>query len=155
MQWTWTWANFGRWWETGRPGVLQSMGSQRVGHDWETEQPPPPPMARSVLFSLHCTASIPGDPTALQAQERGGKREVGGTSETQFGGGRSKSIPSINSLISGSQLKSLFHCIPWFLPREVMSENFKNYFFKDVKNTIGQKNQNKPLTQFAKACILI
>ena len=24
-------------WETGRPGVLQSMGSQRVGHDWATE----------------------------------------------------------------------------------------------------------------------
>ena len=26
------------WWWTGRPGVLQSMGSQRVGHDWATEQ---------------------------------------------------------------------------------------------------------------------
>ena len=37
MQWTWTWANSGRWWGTGRPGVLQSMGSQRVGHDWATE----------------------------------------------------------------------------------------------------------------------
>ena len=38
MQWTWTWANSGRWWGTGRPGVLQSMGSWRVGHDWVTEQ---------------------------------------------------------------------------------------------------------------------
>ena len=38
MQWTWTWANFGRWWGTGRPGMLQSLGSQRVRHDWETEQ---------------------------------------------------------------------------------------------------------------------
>ena len=38
MQWTWTWANSRRWWGTGRPGVLQSMGSQRVGHDWVTEQ---------------------------------------------------------------------------------------------------------------------
>ena len=28
-QWTWTWANSGRWLGTGRPGVLQSMGSQR------------------------------------------------------------------------------------------------------------------------------
>ena len=37
MQWTWTWANFGRWWWTGRPGVLPFMGSQRVGHDWATE----------------------------------------------------------------------------------------------------------------------
>ena len=37
MQWTWTWANFGRWWGTGRPGVLQSMGLQGVRHDWATE----------------------------------------------------------------------------------------------------------------------
>ena len=36
-QWTWVWVNFGSWWRTGRPGVLQSMGSQRVGHDWEIE----------------------------------------------------------------------------------------------------------------------
>ena len=33
-QWTWVWARFGSWWWTGKPGVLQSMGSQRVGHDW-------------------------------------------------------------------------------------------------------------------------
>ena len=36
-QWTWVWANSGSWWWTGKPGVLQSMGSQRVGHDWATE----------------------------------------------------------------------------------------------------------------------
>ena len=36
-QWTWVWVNFGSWWWTGRPGVLQSMGSQRVAHDWATE----------------------------------------------------------------------------------------------------------------------
>ena len=30
--WTWVWASSGSWWWTGRPGVLQSMGSQRVGH---------------------------------------------------------------------------------------------------------------------------
>ena len=34
---TWVWVNSGSWWWTGRPGVLQSMGSQRVGHDWATE----------------------------------------------------------------------------------------------------------------------
>ena len=32
-QWTWVWVNSGSWWWTGRPGILQSMGSQRVGHD--------------------------------------------------------------------------------------------------------------------------
>ena len=36
-RWTWIWVNCGSWWWTGRPGVLRFMGSQRVGHDWETE----------------------------------------------------------------------------------------------------------------------
>ena len=36
-RWTWVWVNSGSWWWTGRPGLLQSMGSQRVGHDWATE----------------------------------------------------------------------------------------------------------------------
>ena len=31
------WANYGSWWWTGRPGVLQSMGSQGVRPDWATE----------------------------------------------------------------------------------------------------------------------
>ena len=35
--WTLVWVNCGSWWWTERPGVLQSMGSQRVGHDWATE----------------------------------------------------------------------------------------------------------------------
>ena len=34
---TWVWTSSGRWWWTGKPGVLQSMGSQRVGQDWATE----------------------------------------------------------------------------------------------------------------------
>ena len=46
-QWTWVWVSSRSWWSTGRPGVLQSMGSQRVGHDWtlnwiETHVPPSP-----------------------------------------------------------------------------------------------------------------
>ena len=36
-RWTWVWVSSGRWWWTGRPGVLQSMGSQRVRHNWVTE----------------------------------------------------------------------------------------------------------------------
>ena len=31
------WVSSGSWWWTGRPGMLQSMGSQRVAHDWATE----------------------------------------------------------------------------------------------------------------------
>ena len=34
---TWIWVSSGSWWWTGKPGVLYSMGSQRVGHDWATE----------------------------------------------------------------------------------------------------------------------
>ena len=36
-QWTWVWVNSGSWWWTGKPSVLQSMGSQRFGHYWATE----------------------------------------------------------------------------------------------------------------------
>ena len=35
--WTWVWASSRSWCWTGRPGVLQSIGSQRVGHNWATE----------------------------------------------------------------------------------------------------------------------
>ena len=35
--WTWVYVTSGSWWWTGRPGVLQSMGLQRVRHDWGTE----------------------------------------------------------------------------------------------------------------------
>ena len=34
---TWVWVNSRSWWWTGRPGVLQFMGLQRVRHDWATE----------------------------------------------------------------------------------------------------------------------
>ena len=35
--WTWVWASSGSWWRTVKPGMLQSMGLQRVRHDWATE----------------------------------------------------------------------------------------------------------------------
>ena len=37
-QWTWVWASPSRWWRTGKPGVLKSMGLQTDGRDWATEQ---------------------------------------------------------------------------------------------------------------------
>ena len=37
IQRTWIWASSGSWWRIQKPGVLQSMGLQRVGHDWVTE----------------------------------------------------------------------------------------------------------------------
>ena len=48
-QWTWVWASSGRWWRTGKPRVLQSMGLQRVGHNWATER----------QMSFNCCLSYP------------------------------------------------------------------------------------------------
>ena len=36
-RWTWVWVRSRSWWRTGKPGVLQFMKLQRVGHDWATE----------------------------------------------------------------------------------------------------------------------
>ena len=35
--WTWVWVGSWSWWWTGKSGMLQSMGSQRVRHNWATE----------------------------------------------------------------------------------------------------------------------
>ena len=36
-RWTWVWTSSGSLWWTGKPGMLQCMGSQRVGHNWATK----------------------------------------------------------------------------------------------------------------------
>ena len=36
-RWPWVWASSGSWWWTGRPGMLQPVGSQTVGQEWATE----------------------------------------------------------------------------------------------------------------------
>ena len=36
-QLTWIWENSGIWWWTGKPGVLQSIGSQSIRHNWGTK----------------------------------------------------------------------------------------------------------------------
>ena len=38
IEWTWVWANSGRWWKTVKPGLLQSMRLKRVGNDWAAER---------------------------------------------------------------------------------------------------------------------
>ena len=37
IQWTWVWVSSGSWWWTGKAGTPQSIGSQRVRHNWATE----------------------------------------------------------------------------------------------------------------------
>ena len=47
---TWVWASPRSWWWTGKPGMRQYMGLQRVGHSWATEL-----VGYFVLFlSLYC-----------------------------------------------------------------------------------------------------
>ena len=53
-QWIWVWASSGRWWRTGKPGMLQSMGSQRVGYDWVTAQQ----QHNISWLSHHCPYSV-------------------------------------------------------------------------------------------------
>ena len=48
-QWTWAWASSRSWWWTEKPGMLQSMGSQRVRLDWATEL-------------MHETIKLPSNP---------------------------------------------------------------------------------------------
>jgi len=68
-QWTWVWANSRRWWRTGKPGVLQFMGSQRIGNDLMSEQQLEnaiwgfivSTVQRSIQYKLYwCTVSTTG-----------------------------------------------------------------------------------------------
>ena len=52
-RWTWVWVNSGSLWWTGRQGVLQFMGLQRVGHDWATELNWTDPKPKLVFSVLH------------------------------------------------------------------------------------------------------
>ena len=54
--WTWVWVNSRRWWWTGKPGMLQSLGSQRVRHDWATE------LNSTSDFLLFCHSLSPAAP---------------------------------------------------------------------------------------------
>ena len=54
-QWTWVWVGSGRWRRTGKPGMLQSMGSQRVRHNWATEQQMTDVSSRTMSYSLMFT----------------------------------------------------------------------------------------------------
>ena len=58
-QWTWVWASSGSWWWTRKPGVLQSMGLQRVGRDSATELNSPSPAASASLFSISVSLLLP------------------------------------------------------------------------------------------------
>ena len=60
--WTWVWASSRTWWWTGKPGVLQSMGSLRVRHDWATG------LNRTsvILVQASLVAQLVKNPSAMQ-----------------------------------------------------------------------------------------
>ena len=68
-QWTGIWANSRRHWKTGKPGVLQSMGSQKVGHNLATEKQQQQ-QNNSTKRSKHCSATSCGEEST---------RSMGGT----------------------------------------------------------------------------
>ena len=72
--WTWVWVSSGSWWWTGKSGVLQSMGSQRVGHDWATEMKWTmlaiaflPRNKRLLIFWLQSTFAVILDPKKIKS----------------------------------------------------------------------------------------
>ena len=60
-QWTWIWANSRRQWRTEKPGVLQPMGSQRVGHNSVTEQQQQEPKLSNTFYSRRDLISLATD----------------------------------------------------------------------------------------------
>ena len=56
--WTRVWASSKSWWWTGKPGVLQSMGSQRVRHDWATELNCPCHISGAIWYPCDITGGV-------------------------------------------------------------------------------------------------
>ena len=52
-QWTLAWVNSSSWWWTGRPGMLQSMGSQSIRHDGASELNTSPVCNQTYMEGLH------------------------------------------------------------------------------------------------------
>ena len=75
-RWTWVWVNSGSWWWTGRLGMLQFMGSQRVGHDWVTELNCRLLGTGAFLFTLHDVPWVPNS-RFKQLLIREGRRCIG------------------------------------------------------------------------------
>ena len=64
-RWTWVRVNSGCSWWTGRPGMLQFMGSQRVGHNWVTELTDWTDWSHRILSTMPLVLRSLLDPTFL------------------------------------------------------------------------------------------
>ena len=70
-QGTWVWASSRRWWWTGKPRTLQSMGWQRAWHDWTTEQQKQRKLGNSKLHTGLQANFTPGGNVILIILNRG------------------------------------------------------------------------------------
>ena len=95
-QWTWVLANSRSWWWTGKPGVVQSMGSQRVGHDWVTEEQQQNVFSSFCCLSLLVNAFIMNGKTSQKQWE--GNRQEGQRSPN---GGNRLQVPDIFNSLKG------------------------------------------------------
>ena len=68
-QCTWVWASSGRWWMTGKCGMLQSM-EQRVGHNWATEKQQAKTKSQRSLY-MHTLPSLMASNTTKQKLQEG------------------------------------------------------------------------------------
>ena len=71
-RWMWVWMNSRSWWWTGRPGMLQFMGLQRVRHNWMTELSLPPSWSAGFLNKvvIHCLNTLSPDLLACPVASR-------------------------------------------------------------------------------------
>ena len=73
-QWTWVWVNSGSWWSTGKPGMLWSMGSLRVRHDWLNSTELNIHVVKKEM-ATHSSIFLPGK--SLGHEEPGGLQSMG------------------------------------------------------------------------------
>ena len=74
-QWTWVWANSGRCWRTGEPGMLQSMVSQRVGQ-WLNN--------KSKIIVIYAAEGDSRKQTAAKPRQEQPHRVPAGTSQQEL-----------------------------------------------------------------------
>ena len=110
--WTWVWANSRRWWRTGKPGVLQSMRSQRVGHDWTTEQQQAP--GRAARCSME--AGLP--PSSLLDWSHGFDAHLCPSSDS----------PASSLSLATAQIMEPAHCCRSIYPKEHRSLTITFHF---------------------------
>ena len=147
-QWTWVWVNSWSWWWTGRPGVLQFMGSQRVGHDWATEVNwtgcvrGPVIASQTHLVSRQLPAATGGVPShrgndSLPLPAAPSSRPFGGSLQTLPSCCEARSVPTLSvhgageapasqgPILTPGRLGGINACPSPYLPQEAVIRPFE------------------------------